>query len=103
MPASGMLFVNDHDAGRTFVPDVRDPLHPKVVTSFTDMAGYMHPHSYLRLPNENMLVSFQHAHHESHDGDMGKSGGLVEIDDTAKWFVPPAPPTYAAQRDAHAL
>jgi hypothetical protein len=27
----------------------------------------MHPHSYLRLPNGNVLVSFQHAHHERHD------------------------------------
>src|SRR5947209_17250863 len=44
MPESGMLFANDHDAGRTFIFDVRDPLHPKTVTSFTDMAGYMHPH-----------------------------------------------------------
>ena len=44
MPASGMLFANDHDAGRTFIFDVRDSLHPKTVASFTDMAGYMHPH-----------------------------------------------------------
>jgi len=51
MPASGMLFANDHDDGRTFIFDLRDPLHPKIATSFTDMAGYMHPHSYLRLPN----------------------------------------------------
>jgi hypothetical protein len=28
MPASGMLFANDHYAGRTFIFDVRDPLHP---------------------------------------------------------------------------
>jgi hypothetical protein len=41
MPASGMLFANDHGAGRTFIFDVRDPLHPKTATSFTDMAGYM--------------------------------------------------------------
>src|ERR1700730_14422057 len=41
MPASGMLFANDHDAGRTFIFDLRDPLHPKLVTSFTDMAGYI--------------------------------------------------------------
>lgn len=50
MPASGMLFGNDHDAGRTFIFDVRDALHPKIAASFTDMAGYMHPHSFLRLP-----------------------------------------------------
>src|SRR5678815_6101777 len=29
MPESGMLFANDHDVGRTFIFDVRDPLHPK--------------------------------------------------------------------------
>jgi hypothetical protein len=85
MPASGMLFANDHDIDKTFIFDVRDALHPKIVTSFTDMAGFMHPHSYVRLPNGNVLVTFQHAHHhESNDGHMGKSGGLVEIDDRGK-------------------
>jgi len=28
MPASGMLFANDHDANRSFVFDLTDPLHP---------------------------------------------------------------------------
>jgi hypothetical protein len=88
MPESGMLFANDHDAGRTFIFDVRDPLHPKIVTSFTDMAGYMHPHSYLRLPNGHVLATFQHAHHGEDAGPgeepMGKTGGLVEIDDQGK-------------------
>ena len=79
MPASGMLFANDHNAGRTFIFDVRDPLHPKVATSFTDMGGYMHPHSFLRLPNGHVLATFQHAHHG--DGHTNPSGGLVEIDD----------------------
>lgn len=86
MPASGMLFANDHNAGRTFIFDVNDPLHPKVETSFTDMAGYMHPHSYLRLPNGHVLATFQHAphHHGGSDGHLGTSGGLVEIDDQGK-------------------
>lgn len=88
MPASGMLFANDHDAGRTFIFNVNDPLHPKVVTSFTEMAGYAHPHSYLRLPNGHVLASFQHAEHAHHhgdsDGQMGATGGLVEIDDSGK-------------------
>src|ERR1700723_2936993 len=84
MPASGMLFANDHGAGRTFIFDVRDPLHPKIANSFTDMDGYMHPHSYLRLPNGHVLVSFQHAHHGGMEESMGGSGGLVEIDDQGK-------------------
>ena len=84
MPASGMLFANDHEAGRTFIFDLRDPLHPRTVTSFTDMAGYMHPHSYLRLPNGHVLATFQHAHHAAIAEPIGKSGGLVEIDDQGK-------------------
>jgi len=84
MPASRMLFANDHLAGRTFIFDVRNPLAPKIVTFFTDMAGYMHPHSYLRLPNGHVLATFQHSHHDMAEGQLGGSGGLVEIDDQGK-------------------
>ena len=84
MPASGMLFANDHDAGSTFILDVRDPLKPRVSAKFDDMGGFAHPHSYLRLPNGNVLASFQHDHASMSPGKMGKSGGLVEIDDTGK-------------------
>jgi hypothetical protein len=83
MPESGMLFANDHAAGRTFIFDVRDPLHPAIAASFGDLAGYSHPHSYLRLPNGHVLVTFQHAHsHDAHAaGQLGASGGLLELDD----------------------
>jgi hypothetical protein len=84
MPASGMLFANDHYSGRTFIFDVRDPVHPKIVTSFTDMDGYAHPHSFLRLPNGHVLSTFQHSHHNMREGQLGATGGLVEIDDTGK-------------------
>jgi len=84
MPASGMLFANDHDVGRTFIFDVNDPLNPKVATSFTDMAGYMHPHSFVRVPNGNVIATFQHAHHGRDTGKLGATGGLVEIDDHGK-------------------
>jgi hypothetical protein len=80
MPADGLLFANDHAAGRTFIVDVRDPLLPKVAVSFTDMAGYSHPHSFLRLPNGHVLSTFQHMQHSSTDIPMTNSGGLVEID-----------------------
>jgi hypothetical protein len=83
MPASGMLFANDHTAGRTFIFDLRDALHPKVAASFDDMAGFMHPHSYLRLPNGHVLATFQHKHHGESPG-LGRTGGLVEIDDEGK-------------------
>jgi 56kDa selenium binding protein (SBP56) len=81
MPASGMLFANDHEAGRTFIFDLRDPLHPRIETTFTEMAGYMHPHSYVRLPNGHVLATFQRLHQSMSDDDMSSTGGLVEIDD----------------------
>jgi len=83
MPASGMLFANDHDVGRTFIFNVRDPLHPAIAASFGDLGGFSHPHSFLRMPNGHVLATFQHGHH--HDAHavehLGQSGGLVEIDD----------------------
>jgi hypothetical protein len=84
MPESGMLFANDHDAGRTFIFDLRDPLHPKIAASFTEMDGYMHPHSFVRLPNGHVLATFQHAHHGAGAGEFADTGGLVEIDDAGK-------------------
>jgi hypothetical protein len=45
MPESGLLFANDHTAGRTVVMDLRDPLHPKASASFGDLAGFSHAHT----------------------------------------------------------
>lgn len=92
MPASGKLFANDHDAGRTVILDVTDPLHVRQIAAFGDLAGYAMPHSYLRLPNGNVLASFQYraqegdAGHAGHDAMAmsGTSGGIVEIDETGR-------------------
>lgn len=87
MPAGGMLFANDHKAGRTFILDLKDPLRPKVAASFEDLAGYAHPHSFVRLPNGHVLASFQMTAQGHHMAGMdaapdhGGHGGLVEIDD----------------------
>ena len=81
MPESGMLFANDHDAGRTFVLNLKDPLHPKVAASFGDLAGFSRPHSFIRLPNGHVLASFQHVAGAMDHGAMAMGGGLVEIDE----------------------
>ena len=81
MPQSGMLFANDHDANRTFIFDLRNPLHPKVAASFGSLGGFSMPHSFLRLPNGHVLASFQYADRDGHMAMDGKDGGLVEIDD----------------------
>jgi hypothetical protein len=86
MPAGGMLFANDHDANQSVIFDLRDPLKPKVAVHFQSMGGYGMPHSFLRLPNGNVLASFQfvdHGSHADHAAMMnGQTGGLVEINDS---------------------
>ena len=82
MPASGMLFANDHDANRTMIFDLRNPLKPRVAASFESLGGFSMPHSFVRLPNGNVLAAFQYPDHGGHMSMGGKSGGLVEIDDT---------------------
>jgi len=73
LPKDGFMFANGFESGRSFIFDVRDPLHPKVTHTFDEAAGYTHPHSFVRLPNGHALVSFHMKHGE-------RGGGLVEFD-----------------------
>ena len=82
MPEGGLLFANDHNAGRSFLFDLRDPRRPQVKMSFRDVGGFSHPHSFVRLPNGNVLASFMHAstHHPGDHALRARIGGLVELD-----------------------
>ncbi len=77
MPEGGFLLANAFESGRTMLFDLREPLHPSLATSFGDLDGYMHPHTYVRLPNGHVLATFQY-----HGGHEPKSdgGGLIEFD-----------------------
>lgn len=87
MPEGEMLFANDHKAGTTAVMDLRDPMHPKVHATFADLAGFSHPHSFLRLPNGHVLASFQvegtmqHSGHHGGDHDMAGMPGMAAMRD----------------------
>ncbi|MGH9498565.1 MAG: hypothetical protein ACRD3L_05435 [Terriglobales bacterium] len=78
MPDDAFLLANAFESGRTMLFDLRDPLRPSLTTSFGDLDGYMHPHTYIRLPDGQVLATFQY-----HGGDDPKSdgGGLVEFDE----------------------
>jgi hypothetical protein len=76
MPPGGILWANGFDAGQTFVFDVRQPTHPVLQKSFRDVGAFGHPHSYARLPNGNILATFQHRT----VGASTETGGLVEFD-----------------------
>ena len=72
MPAGGILFANGFAAGRTFLFDLHDPRHPALAGSFENADEFMHPHSFVRLPDGNVLSTFQMRGH-----DNAEPGALV--------------------------
>lgn len=80
MPEDGRLFVNGFGSGKSFIFDMRDPARPKLDGEFGDVAGMMHPHSYLRLANGNVLATFQ----MQHDAQGTAPGGLAELTNRGK-------------------
>ena len=92
--ANNHLLVNGFHAGRTWLYDLSTPRSPKILTSFGDVAGFSHPHTYVRLPNGNVLATFQYkavtdssakpsqAHDRMADSNaVAITGGLVEMDE----------------------
>ncbi len=77
MPADNQLFANGFATGQSFVFDLNDPLKPRIVRQFGDVESYSHPHSFIRLPDENVLATFQMRH--DHDAGTVRTGGLVEM------------------------
>jgi hypothetical protein len=75
MAAGDRLFANGFGSGQSFVFDVRDPARVRIERQFGDVAGMMHPHSFVRLPNGNVLATFQ----MQHDSLGVAPGGLVEL------------------------
>lgn len=74
----GRLFANGFDGGKTFIFEVSKPAAPRIANQFGDVQGMMHPHSFLRLPNGNVLATFQMRHA---NGKM-LPGGLAELTNT---------------------
>lgn len=78
MPADGFLLANSFHAGRTQLFDLRDPVHPKVAASFGGVKGLTYPHTFLRLPDNHLLVTFQY---EGMMDPKTKGGGVAVIDE----------------------
>jgi hypothetical protein len=53
MPANGHLLANGFRAGRTWLFDLTQPERPRVIASLGDLAGFSHPHTFVRLANGN--------------------------------------------------
>ena len=94
LAANNHLLANGFHAGRTWLYDLSAPRTPKILTSFGDLAGFSHPHTYVRLPNGNVLATFQyretnddsaappsHAHDAMTAEGPHTTGGIVEMDE----------------------
>ena len=95
MPANGHLLANGFHAGRTWLFDLSNPLTPRIITSFGDVAGFSHPHSFIRLANGRVLATFQYraqpgakpggsGHDTTRHAVERSTGGLVEMDERGR-------------------
>lgn len=75
MPVDGQLFANGYGSGKSFIFDLRQPSAPRLSKEFGDVSALMHPHSFWRLPNGNVLATFQ----MQHDSLGMAPGGLAEL------------------------
>lgn len=75
-PESRHLFANGFMTGETFRFDLTASEAPRLLGSFAAAAGLTYPHSYERLPNGNVLATFQ-----GHGEQNVDPGGLVELTD----------------------
>jgi hypothetical protein len=74
-PADDILYANDWLGDHTYVFDLRDPAHPRLVRQFGNIGAFGYPHSFVHLPNGDTLATFQYAGGFNHG-----TGGLVEFD-----------------------
>jgi hypothetical protein len=75
MPAGGVFFANGFAKGETYLFDLHDPRAPRVAGSFGDVGPFTHPHTFVRLPNQHVLATFQ----MQMDGAREETGGLAEL------------------------
>lgn len=79
MPDGRRLLANGFRSGETFRFDLSEPGAPRLLGSFGQVDGFSYPHSYERLPNGNVLATFQGTGEDNLD-----PGGLVEFTDTGE-------------------
>jgi hypothetical protein len=75
MPAGSILFANGFGSGNTFRFDLSRPTKPKLLDRFGAAGEYMHPHSFVRYANGNVIATFQTRGHGN-----SEPGALAEID-----------------------
>ena len=74
-PPDDLLYANDWVANSTYVFDLHEPEHPRLMRKFGSVGAYGYPHSFAHLSNGNTLATFQYSGGFNH-----ATGGLVEFD-----------------------
>lgn len=76
LPPSGRLFANDFVGGRTHIFETSEtPLKPVYAGTFGNRGEFYHPHTFVELPNANVLATFQYQ-----DDEGNRTGGILELD-----------------------
>ncbi|MGH8190813.1 MAG: hypothetical protein ACREP2_05140, partial [Rhodanobacteraceae bacterium] len=78
-PPNDVLYANDWFGNRTYVFDLHDPMHPRLVRKFGSVGAFGYPHSFVYLPNGDTLATLQYSSGFNH-----AAGGLVEFDPQGK-------------------
>jgi len=73
-PPDDVLYANDWAGNHTYVFDLRDPRHPRLLRQFGGVGAYGYPHSFVYLSKGNTLATFQYSGGFNH-----AAGGLVEF------------------------
>ena len=96
IPADGRpVFANAFAAGRTWTFDVGDPLRPRAVAEVDTVPGYHQPHSFVRLPDGDVLATMQFGP----DSLAGRPGGLARFSPEGRLvsITSSADPAFAGQ------
>jgi hypothetical protein len=87
----GILFANDFGTGATHRFDLRTPGAPRLLGAFTGAGPLAFPHSYVRLPSGNLVVTFQR---RTRGGISAAPGGIAarrRDGSVARWASAAAP------------
>jgi hypothetical protein len=91
LAADGLLFANDFATGTTHRFDLREAGAPHLLGNFTTAGPLSFPHSYVRLPNGNLIATFQR---RVRSGVSGPPGGIAELrrdGSVVRWAAATAP------------
>lgn len=77
--AGRRLFANGFSSNRNFLFDLHNPLRPTIVRRFDGLGDLSFLHSFLRLPNGQMVATFQ-----GHGPENESPGGIAVFDETGR-------------------